>query len=383
MRLQFNINSQDTPKQFSCFLKGLVLANSIRKSAIFKFKEEELLIILTTGSGFSSSSSTSISGNTGSSSQSDSQLWLKISVEPLLQSYVIKTKRVDRSVSMELALQPLIQILRQYDQMMKRGDQAHINAATMGNLEVRMTNVPKEWNLLMLDGSSGQGHQNTKGQNMKNGGYGALRVSFEEQVPGKPTPLKHVTYIPLKLLSSQYELRQPVINADQVVYNLPQQNDMEEGKQFGRFMKRLDRFSGLEHLKVCGTTQELKLVVDEMDWFMEVKWNGVIDVLNRDTLTQHEEEEEEEQGHEVRLTTEEQSVIIRAKDWKMCTRLFDVLGEQTFLCISNKRYCLFNCMIKNTDSVDADSLTQSHDSLAEHGNRFMDVSFYIANCRSF
>lgn len=370
MRLQFHINSQDTSKEFSCFLKGLVLANSIRKSAVFKFKEDELLIILTSGS------SSPMSSNTGSSSQSDSQLWLKINTDPLLQSYVIKTKRVDLSISMELALQPLIQILRQYDQMMKRGDQAHTSAQTMGNLEIKMMNVPKEWNLLILGGNLAQGNRSGSGQDnkLKNSGYGSLRVSFEEQVPGKPTPIKHVTFIPMKLLSSQYQLRQPVINADQIVYNLPQQNDMDEGKQFGKFMKRLDRFSGLEHLRVCGTTQELKLVVDEMDWFMEVKWNGVIDVLNRESMTQNEEE---------RIANEEQMVIIRAKDWKMCTKLFEVLGEQTFLCISNKQYCLFNCTIKNTDSMDADTLSQSHDSLADQGNRFMDISFYISNCKSY
>ncbi|KAH3903259.1 Mec3p SCDLUD_000881 [Saccharomycodes ludwigii] len=460
MRLKLSVNSLDTSREFQVFYKSLYNASLIRKNIILKFTKQLLYVI-----SIPDNSTTSIN---------EPELWIRIVTELLFQDFIIESVR-DNNIVFEISLEPLLQALRKYDSVIKQGNHSpthglnsdgnieedpvltsinHNNTSAKmkkkppyGNLEIRLIRPPAEWHIPKGSSTSIMGainisfheYLNINNENLINSGNSNNNdvkndnLEFSEYTSYGGKVIDHSFKIPIRLLTKTQDdkIRQPKINKDnQIVLSLPSFQS-EFGRAFSNFMKRPERFKSLQNVQICSRNKgaEFKCIVDELDWFLEISWNGLLETLNYEELDQdscntesygnnnikdNDEPEEnltehlkevsknannsyyneyidDQEGNDSIHETEaelvldkdshekqngdnhikrdkkdkkmnDHSVIIKSRDWKLCNKIYENLGEDDILCVSHDQYCLLHCAV-NADNDD--DLT------------FAEISYYI------
>ena len=269
----------------------------------------------------------------------------------------------------------------------------------------------------------------------------------------------HSFKVPVKLLfrAQDTRIQEPMINYIQLMmYKLPPISG-EFGSAFHGFIRRVERYTNVNHIHLTGIKKkkqgdegddvELKIIVNELDWQLEICWNGPLDSViqqqesssanpsqnhNMDIHPEHEQEslpmididkpmsslytntrdgeiEENARYDEDLLRIEDSEiadtrnnyttdnsddtrfndvsvmvekaeqessftheVIIRCKDWKVCSKLYAAF-EEVVLAISHDESCVFHC------SLDRGSLEDSED--VEKPRERGQIIYYMARSK--
>ncbi|AJV47239.1 mitosis entry checkpoint [Saccharomyces cerevisiae] len=472
MKLKLIVNGCEAPDDYKLLRTTINTVASLRKTAILRFNSERLTIISTPKSSLNSSNNgTILRGDTG-------QLWCTIPHD-VFRLYTVISARELNTITMECNCDSLLSVFKRYDRVMNQGSSS--------NMTIKLQSMP-EWNTNngTLSGGTAGGVDTTSKPNP----ICALGITFEEIVHtsgpndaivmnggvdehnGLPTTvgtgnllasnkvIMHSFKVPVKLLfrAQDTRIQEPMINYIQLMmYKLPPISG-EFGSAFHGFIRRVERYSNVNHIHLMGVKKkehgnegddvELKIIVNELDWHLEICWNGPLDsVIQRQegltdnpsqnqhidtdgrqeegslpiieadkpmsslyTNTRDREMEENIRYDEDLLRIEDSSiadtrgniytadtsgdtefndisvmvekaeqessstheVIIRCKDWKVCSKLYAAF-EEVVLAISHDESCVFHC------SLDRGSLEDSED--VEKPRERGQIIYYIARSK--
>ncbi|CAI4046684.1 Mec3p SKDI_12G3220 [Saccharomyces kudriavzevii IFO 1802] len=454
MKLKLIVNGCEAPDDYKLLRTTINTVASLRKTAILRFNSERLAIISTPKSSLNSSSNgTILRGDTG-------QLWCTIP-QDVFRLYTVVSARELNTITMECNCDSLLSVFKRYDRVMNQGSSS--------NMTIKLQSMP-EWNTNngTLSGGTTGGVDTTSKPNP----ICALGIMFEEIVHTSgpndavvvnggiddhnnlPTTVStgnlltsnkvimHSFKVPVKLLFRVQDMRiqEPMINYIQLMmYKLPPISG-EFGSAFHGFIRRVERYTNVNHIHLVGVKKkehgsggddvELKIIVNELDWHLEICWNGPLDSViqqqeassanpsqthNMNTNPQQEEgslpiidadkpmsslyvnardrEEEENARYDEDLLRIEDSevvdsrnnytadtsdgtefndisvmvekaeqessstheVIIRCKDWKVCSKLYAAF-EEVVLAISHDESCVFHCSLDRGSSEDSEDM---------------------------
>ncbi|CAI4048016.1 hypothetical protein SUVZ_12G3200 [Saccharomyces uvarum] len=471
MKLKLIVNGCEAPDDYKLLRTTINTVASLRKTAILRFNSERLTIISTPKSSLNSSSNgTILRGDTG-------QLWCTIP-QDVFRLYTVISARELNTITMECNCDSLLSVFKRYDRVMNQGSSS--------NMTIKLQSMP-EWNTNngTLSGGTAGGVDTTSKPNP----ICALGVTFEEIVHtggpsdavvmnggmddqnGLPTTvatgnllasnkvIMHSFKVPVKLLfrAQDTRIQEPMINYIQLMmYKLPPISG-EFGSAFHGFIRRVERYTNVNHIHLTGIKKkkqgdegddvELKIIVNELDWHLEICWNGPLDSViqqqesssanpsqnhNMDIHPEHEQESlpmidtdkpmsslytntrdreiEENALYDEDLLRIEDSeivdtrnnyttdnsddtrfndvsvmvekaeqessstheVIIRCKDWKVCSKLYAAF-EEVVLAISHDESCVFHC------SLDRGSLEDSED--VEKPRERGQIIYYMARSK--
>ncbi|CAI1594196.1 hypothetical protein SEUBUCD646_0L03380 [Saccharomyces eubayanus] len=471
MKLKLIVNGCEAPDDYKLLRTTINTVASLRKTAILRFNSERLTIISTPKSSLNSSSNgTILRGDTG-------QLWCTIP-QDVFRLYTVISARELNTITMECNCDSLLSVFKRYDRVMNQGSSS--------NMTIKLQSMP-EWNTNngTLSGGTAGGVDTTSKPNP----ICALGVTFEEIVHtggpndavvmnggiddqnGLPTTvatgnllasnkvIMHSFKVPVKLLfrAQDTRIQEPMINYIQLMmYKLPPISG-EFGSAFHGFIRRVERYTNVNHIHLTGIKKkkqgdegddvELKIIVNELDWQLEICWNGPLDSViqqqesssanpsqnhNMDIHPEHEQEslpmididkpmsslytntrdreiEENARYDEDLLRIEDSEiadtrnnyttdnsddtrfndvsvmvekaeqessftheVIIRCKDWKVCSKLYAAF-EEVVLAISHDESCVFHC------SLDRGSLEDSED--VEKPRERGQIIYYMARSK--
>ncbi|CAI4046992.1 hypothetical protein N7582_003960 [Saccharomyces uvarum] len=471
MKLKLIVNGCEAPDDYKLLRTTINTVASLRKTAILRFNSERLTIISTPKSSLNSSSNgTILRGDTG-------QLWCTIP-QDVFRLYTVISARELNTITMECNCDSLLSVFKRYDRVMNQGSSS--------NMTIKLQSMP-EWNTNngTLSGGTAGGVDTTSKPNP----ICALGVTFEEIVHtggandavvmnggmddqnGLPTTvatgnllasnkvIMHSFKVPVKLLfrAQDTRIQEPMINYIQLMmYKLPPISG-EFGSAFHGFIRRVERYTNVNHIHLTGIKKkkqgdegddvELKIIVNELDWHLEICWNGPLDSViqqpesnsanpsqnhNMDINPEHEQEslpmidtdkpmsslytntrdreiEENARYDEDLLRIEDSEivdtrnnyttdnsddtrfndvsvmvekaeqessstheVIIRCKDWKVCSKLYAAF-EEVVLAISHDESCVFHC------SLDRGSLEDSED--VEKPRERGQIIYYMARSK--
>ncbi|EJS42552.1 mec3p [Saccharomyces arboricola H-6] len=328
MKLKLLVNGCEAPDDYKLLRTTINTVASLRKTAILRFNSERLTIISTPKSSLNSSSNgTILRGDTG-------QLWCTIP-QDVFRLYTVISARELNTITMECNCDSLLSVFKRYDRVMNQGSSS--------NMTIKLQSMP-EWNTNngTLSGGTAGGVDTTSKPNP----ICALGITFEEIVhtggpndavvmngsmdnhnelpttvgAGNMLPnnkvIMHSFKVPVKLLfrAQDTRIQEPMINYIQLMmYKLPPISG-EFGSAFHGFIRRVERYTNVNHIHLMGVKKkergnegddvELKIIVNELDWHMEICWNGPLDSViqqqesssvnpsqnhNIDTNPQHEE----------------------------------------------------------------------------------------------
>ncbi|SCV00624.1 LAMI_0G06282g1_1 [Lachancea mirantina] len=396
MKLKLALNASESQEDYKLLKSALSTVASLRRTAVLRFTSERLVIISTPGLP---SNSSSILGDTG-------QLWCTIPRD-IFTLYNVVSARDLNTIAMECSCDALLNVFKKYDAVISQG--------TNGTMTIKLQSMP-EWNVTpLLSGDVG-------GKNGANGGGSssskpnpvcALGITFEEVVhratggrmgttsisnTGTSKFIAHSFKIPAKLLfkAQDSRIQEPMVNYSQLLmYRLPAPQG-EWGRGFSNFIRRIERYTTVQNVKLSGKGGHgesadrqrdfgLALIVNELDWYLEICWNGPLEVVPQ---PQNGESEAHSQPEFTSIDdtspltalndsepgTEDNSVyevVLKRKDWKVCGKLYEGF-EDVVLAISHDESCVFHCSLSR-NSVDDEGQEKNR----EQGQ----VIYYMARAR--
>ncbi|CCE63753.1 hypothetical protein TPHA_0F02730 [Tetrapisispora phaffii CBS 4417] len=457
MKLKLIINGTEANDDYKLLKTTISTVASIRKTFILKFDSERLVII---------STPKSISVNNGTVLQQDvGQLWCTIPRD-VFKLYNVKSARDLNNITMESNSDSLSNVFKRYDKV--------INQGSSTNMTIKLQDMP-EWNLKQ---NSIPGYE----ENTRPNPVCALAITFEEIVntsgpefsamnhendmiddnmavatSNSNKVIVHSFKIPVKLLfkTQVARIQEPMINYENLImYNLPSMTE-EFGSGFYNFMRRVERYSNVNHIRLSGAIKkdkraddnsdnlaDLKIIINELDWHLEICWNGPLNyscnllgqdetepssnaqqsqnILNsnndeniRDTpingqlnIENSLEVEDSAIGtlmnsksHDTETNNNTQinygmddiakmiqekeaneslthEVIIKSKDWKVCSKLYSAF-EEVILAISHNDSCAFHCSL-DRGNVD----TGNNDSASEQPRERGQIIYYMARSKA-
>lgn len=406
MKLKLVVNGCQNPDDYKLLSTTISTVASLRNTAILRFNGERLVLISTPKSSLSNLS-TVLQGDTG-------QLWCTIPGDVFKQYTVISARELN-TITMEYNCDYLLSVFKRYDRVMSQGCNS--------NMTIKLQSMP-EWNAVP---------KSTDLTAVKSNPVCALSISFEEIVHTQgihendayksgPTPnvmdvfsdsktVMHSFKVPVKLLfkAQDNKILEPMINYTHIMIDKLPSISSSFGPGFLNFIKRVERYSNVKHMKLSGVRRQneeinndqLKIIVNELDWDLEIGWNGPLDAVvqpsineqatqntvpplirstsdNRSDLDIHEEGigqedesmriEDSEMADSANVTNcsdglgvqlvdvsamvekaEQESsqlheVFIRSKDWKVCHKLYSAF-EEVILAISHNESCILHCSL--------------------------------------
>ncbi|SCU87475.1 LAFA_0E06964g1_1 [Lachancea sp. 'fantastica'] len=425
MKLKLIINGSESPEDYKLLKSTMSTVAALRKTAVLRFSSERLVVVSTPSSSVSNSSI--LHGDNG-------QLWCTIPKD-VFATYEVVSARDLNTIAMECSCDALQNIFRKYDRSINQGNDS--------NLTIKLQSMP-EWNVNVtsnLDGKSAA----------KVNPVCALGVSFEELINTNPDAnvvarmggpalnnstknISHSFKVPAKLLfrAQDAKIQEPMINYTQLMmYRLPAPQG-EWGSGFANFLRRVERYSTVHNIKLSGkkiwqlnesrggSDHELKIIVDELDWYLEICWNGPLEAMiqpqadveatpvseesevngnkgnsqipvdeNHDQSLFIEESASTDTANITEATTEEShdgrsrsapaedehrvihEVVVRSRDWKVCSKLYEAF-EEVVLAISHDESCVFHCTLPRGSVED-----ENGERPREHGQ----VIYYMARVK--
>lgn len=437
MKLKLIVNGSEAPDDYKLLRTTVFTVASLRKTAVLRFTSERLVIVSTPRS----------SANSGSTIlQSDAgQLWCTIPRD-LFKLYNVTSARELNTITMEYNCESLISVFKRYDRVMGQG--------CSSNMTIKLQSMP-EWNPGPAPVSSDSGarvnpvcalgitfeeifHTQSGEYNNNYEGGSANYAASSKSGFGSSKTVLHSFRVPVKLLFKAQDARiqEPMINyAHLMMYKLPPISG-EFGAGFHNFIKRVDRYTNVRHIKVNGVRKvnelgneevHLKIVVNELDWHLDICWNGPLDsVIQQGIPTQESQEEAQVCGSraansnsksspamtqedsmriedsdtieahnnnasirsgdvDVELvdvsamveraeqeSSEVYEVFLRSKDWKVCHKLYGAF-EEVVLAISHNESCILHCSLDRGSLEDGEDLEKPK----ERGQ----IIYYIARSK--
>lgn len=420
MKLKLVVNGCEAAEDYRLLKTTVSTVASLRKTAVLRFTSERLVIISTPKSS-SSSSSTILHADSG-------QLWCTIP-QDLFKLYTVISARELNTITMEYNCDSLLSVFKRYDRVMSQGSSS--------NMTIKLQSMP-EWNA----GSNDSTHNSDSGSKLNP--VCALGITFEEIVRTQGTNdnatygaestarsptatvmggfgtnkiVMHSFKVPVKLLfkAQDQRIQEPMINyAHLMMCKLPPISG-EYGAGFHSFIKRVERYTNVNHIKLKGTRKDdtvenegdkLKIIVNELDWHLEICWNGPLDsVVQQGIQTQasqlaDEAAEVSSPSKSHRKTTYDDDamrvedseimgvgnsttvsdsvdvelvdvsamveraeqdiskiheVVIRCKDWKVCDKLYGAF-EEIVLAISHNESCVLHCSLDRGNFEEGDAI---------------------------
>lgn len=435
MKLKLIINELESPDDYKLLQTTVSTVASLRKTAVLRFTEDKLVIISTpktTTSGLSSS--TVLQGDTG-------QLWCSIPKD-VFSLYDVKSVRDLNTITMEYSCDTLLAAFKRYDKIMSQGSSSSMN--------IKLLSAP-EWNKTARS-------RNSDELGVVTNPLGALSITFEEivyinnsvnsnnpqddynqsgsnysRISGSNKVIMHNFKVPVKLLFKKQDIaiQEPMVNYTQLMmYKLPPVSG-PFGLAFHNFLRRIERYSNVQNLQLrsirrlnqddrmvdeSGRESDLKILVDELHWNLEICWNGPLDpviqktdvdvddeneipqtlpslnlprsisnVPDRDNTPREDEDmmliddsdmvDRRETSYVTNDIVDDRSrdveniavmveraeresnlihdVIIKARDWKVCSKLYPAF-EDIILAISHDESCVFHCSLDRGPAENAD-----------------------------
>ncbi|SCU85711.1 LANO_0C05072g1_1 [Lachancea nothofagi CBS 11611] len=422
MKLKLIINGSESPEDYKLLRSTISTVASLRKTAVLRFTSERLVIVSTPSS--STLSSSVLHGDNG-------QLWCTIPKD-VFSSYEVVSARDLNTITMECSCDVLQNIFKKYDKSINQGND--------GDMTIKLQSMP-EWNVSVSSNlESGKGTTAAKTNPVC-----ALGVTFEEVINtnmdanaavkagghGDANATKIISHsfkVPTKLLfrAQDAKIREPMINYTQLMmYRLPTPLG-EWGRGFQSFIRRIERYSNVHNIKLSGkkfwqddsnhsNDHELKIIVNELDWYLEICWNGPLDAMiqPQDRTQEPPASPAEQMAVDVEIDVEEtrdqslfieesasiddshaettvdanvkdktvdqtnnespskHEVVIRSKDWKVCSKLYEAF-EEIVLAISHDESCVFHCTLPRGNVEDEEG---------EHPREHGQVIYYMARVR--
>ena len=307
MKLKLIINGSEFVDDYKLLKTTVSTVASLRKTAVLRFNNERLIIISTPKSSSSASTGTILYGDTG-------QLWCTIPKD-VFKLYTVISARELSSITMESNCDSLLSVFKRYDRVLSQGSSS--------NMTIKLQSMP-EWNT----------NNNSSGSENSNGipnPICALGITFEEIVhtndngadgnnddhdgmitsmlSGSNKVIMHSFKVPVKLLfrAQDARIQEPMINYTQLMmYRLPPISG-EFGNGFYNFIRRVERYTNVNHLRLSGKQNisneadaknvELKIVVNELDWHLEICWNGILDPIIQPQLQQEDDNSQKYQAN--------------------------------------------------------------------------------------
>lgn len=421
MKLKLVVNGCEAPEDYRLLKTTVSTVASLRKTAVLRFTSERLVIISTPKSS-SSSSSTILHADSG-------QLWCTIP-QDLFKLYTVISARELNTITMEYNCDSLLSVFKRYDRVMSQGSSS--------NMTIKLQSMP-EWNA----GSNDSTHSSDTGSKLNP--VCALGITFEEIVRTQGTNdnatygaestagsstttvmggfgtnkiVMHSFKVPVKLLfkAQDQRIQEPMINYTHLMMCRLPPISGEYGAGFHSFIKRVERYTNVNHIKLSGIRKDdtienesdkLKIIVNELDWHLEICWNGPLDsVLQQGIQTQASKLADEAAGFpspskSYRKTTYDDDdamrvedseimgvgnsttvsdsvdvelvdvsamveraeqeiskiheVVIRCKDWKVCDKLYGAF-EEIVLAISHNESCVLHCSLDRGNFEEGDAI---------------------------
>ncbi|CAR28135.1 ZYRO0D14674p [Zygosaccharomyces rouxii] len=410
MRIKLIVNGCEVPEDYQLLKTTISTVATLRKTAVLRFNSERLSIISTPKST-SNTSSTILHGDNG-------QLWCSIPRD-VFRQYTVVSQRELNAITMECNCDSLLSAFKRYEKVIARGSSSE--------MVIKLQAMPE----LNLAVNAASGSNGNSGEAAKSNPVCALGISFEEILHtmgdedkngysgsnganagafGSKKTIMHSFKVPVRLMSRVQDVRikEPMVSGAQLsMYKLPPYSS-EFGAGFSNFIRRVDRYTSVNHIRLSAInkkdalgheTNRLKLVINELDWHLQVCWNGpltplvpedmppqasqddgrrpisrretaaedtddsmridestVLDAAHHDVLNSLPENDVElmdvsavvEQAERESAQTHE--VMIKIKDWKVCHKLYDAF-EELILAISHNESCVLHCSL-DRGSVD-------------------------------
>ncbi|AQZ16822.1 MEC3 (YLR288C) [Zygosaccharomyces parabailii] len=410
MKIKLIINGCENPEDYKLLKTTISTVASLRKTAVLRFNSERLVIISTPKSA-SNSSSTILHGDSG-------QLWCTIP-QDVFKQYTVLSVRDSNAITMEYNCDTLLSVFKRYDKIMNQG--------SFSDMTIKLQAMP-EWNSNVA-ASSGSTSTGAKPNPIVALGitFGEiLHTAGEEDVVGQSEgriadgfgsckTITHSFKVPVKLMFKAQDARiqEPMVNYTQLMmYRLPPYSG-EFGAGFSSFIKRVERYTNVNHIRLSAIkkrdaldseSHQLKIRVNDLDWQLEICWNGPLDAviqqnapsqssengkvpepLNNNRGSEEGEDEDSMRIDESTITdaknatsnslseedvqladvsaiveqaerdnAQAHEVMIKCKDWKVCHKLYSAF-EEVVLAISHNESCVLHC------SLDRGILDESED----------------------
>ncbi|KAM3161080.1 DNA damage checkpoint control protein MEC3 [Lachancea thermotolerans] len=415
MKLKIIVNGSQSPEDFKLLKSTVATVASLRKTAVLRFTSERLVIVSSSSS--TASGSSVLHGDKG-------QLWCTIPRDAFTFYSVVSARDLN-TIAMECSCDMLHSILKKYDKTINQGNE--------GDMIIKLQSMP-EWNANTSQASDGK-----NGSAARINPMCALGVTFEEVVytstdanasvksgggnSGGIKTISHSFKVPARLLfrAQDAKIQEPMINYTQLMmYRLPAPQG-EWGRGFQNFLRRVERYSNVNNIKLSAkkfwqqeertASQEtacdhaFKIVVNELDWYLEICWNGPLDAMVQPENIQEDVQDSRapagadpthaadqslfiedsasntndpldlpientpEAPQDVQPSKHE--VIIRCKDWKVCSKLYDVF-EEVVLAISHDESCVFHCTLPRGNVEDENG---------ERAREYGQVIYYMARAK--
>lgn len=409
MRIKLIVNGCEVPEDYQLLKTTISTVATLRKTAILRFNSERLSIISTPKST-SNTSSTILHGDNG-------QLWCSIPRD-VFRQYTVVSQRELNAITMECNCDSLLSALKRYEKVIARGSSSEmvikLQAMPELNFTVKATNGPSssgesaKSNPVCALGISFEEILHTMGEEDRNDYSGSSSVNAGAF--GSRKTVIHSFKVPVRLMSRVQDARikEPMVSGVQLsMYKLPPFSS-EFGAGFSNFIRRVDRYTSVNHIRLSAIskkdalgheTNRLKLVINELDWHLQVCWNGPLTPLvpeemppqasqddgrrpisRRETATEDAEDSMRidestvmDAGHNnvldslpendvelmdvsavveqaERESAQTHEVMIKIRDWKVCHKLYDAF-EELILAISHNESCVLHCSL-DRGSVD-------------------------------
>lgn len=336
MKLKCILNGAQQPSDYKLFKTTIQTVGSIRKTALLRFSDDNLLVISTPKS-FSSGLDNAINtkgsgtavGNLSSinlSQNEKGQIWCTVPTD-VFKLYSIQSIREKNILSMEFSCDSLINVLKRYDKVLNSGspsdmiiklqmapdwiksiDQGLNNDDKSGDQEANKTNkrkpivpiyalgitfdevitTPNEYNPVGA-ATTTTTEDNDLDLNNNNNNRENIQ-SINQVLKGSNKTILHHYKVPVRALFRRQDVKivEPLINVSEtpMVLQLPSIQD-EYGIAFQNFMKRVERYSMINHLKLqvidnLAVKDDLKLniLVNEAEWDLKISWKGPLDKID-------------------------------------------------------------------------------------------------------
>lgn len=389
MKLKLILNTKESFTDYKFLLTTLSTISSIRKSAILRFTDDKITII-------------SIPDGFALKNEND-QLWCTIPSD-IFNHYKVSSVREENCIPMRINCDSLLNVFKRFDKIaatvmtikLVSLKESHIKDNTVAALSISFEEY--------LDSSTANNDDNINDTGV---------VEYKTSTTmGNTKKIIHMFKVPIQFLykTQDQKIMEPLLNYSKLMmYKLPAVNGIF-GPAFKNFVRRVERYSNVQHIKLVGNIKknsndyenndeeqvngELRIVVNELDWKLNIVWNGLLEpmIQNGDeqsesqhpmTLEQHsipqEEKKTDTQEQEENFTIDdsraqlylssasqasdvrpeygdisrmveesniqnEHAVQIRNKDWKLCSKLYGSF-EEVVLAIAHDESCILHCSL--------------------------------------
>lgn len=341
MKLKCILNGAQQPSDYKLFKTTISTVGSIRKTALLRFSDDNLVIISSPKSfssaldnvngskltGNNNNLGSGISGNSFNSLQNEKgQIWCTVPKD-VFRLYSIQSIRDNNTLSMEFSCDSLINVLKRYDKVLssgsasdmiiklqmapdwvnsvshdltndKKGQDQNGNKKTKKNHIVpiyalgitfdEVITTANEYNPVGSATTTTSTSTNNNNNNANDESENAQ--SINQLIKGNSRTIVHHYKVPVRILFKNQDLRivEPLINVNDtpMVLRLPSVQD-EYGIAFQNFMKRVERYSMINHLKLQVNDNlkvkddiKLNILVNEAEWDLKISWKGPLDKID-------------------------------------------------------------------------------------------------------